>query len=138
MTARVKDAHRHAVTTEEALRVCKVKLERAKQVLLQHGLVTELNVQALEKAAEQHEDEEGLADVDKLRKALLLVTQDRSVLEKQLRTQKTIRLENLRAFQHDRQACLHPCGVTRVTGIAGADQQDTAADRRAGHAEGHG
>ena len=48
-------------------------------------------------------NDDGVSELDKLRKALVVVTQERSSMEKQLRTQKTIRLENLRAFQHDRQ-----------------------------------
>ena len=151
LNVKLRDAKRKQATAEEAVRVGKIRLDRAKQLLLKNGLVSELNVAEMEKVAAKdvracahrraahaafQVNDDGVSELDKLRKALLVVTQERSSLEKQLRTQKTIRLENLRAFQHDRQA--RACPLRRKRRLAGAAQQDQQADGGGGGAEADG
>lgn len=98
----VKQAKQQVLLTEESERVTKSLFDRAKTLLAKNNITADFIDVEVDKQEKTLDLKEYESEVQSLRKALADNKANMISLEKQLRSQKAARLENLRLFQQER------------------------------------
>lgn len=101
MRNRNREIRKECMQVEQDQKTLKMQLDKAKAVLMKNGITLDfLPSDSGRRLVLDAVDSEGQLDL--MRKTVMQLTKERSILEKHLKSQKTMRLDNLRAFQHDR------------------------------------